>query len=429
MPQISPSRAPSPARSDPFAGKAAALSLLALCEVGALAVWFSGAAVAPSLAEAFALSPVDAGRLTSFVQLGFVLGALASAMSGLADRVDPRALMSGGALLAAAANAALLIAPPDSAAALLSRLVVGACMALVYPVGMKLAAGWARPGRGGDLGLVVGLLVGALTLGSAAPHLAHLLGGVDWRATVIATSALTGLSGLFVVFVRLGPALRGGPARRFRVGDALTLWRDPALRLANLGYLGHMWELYAVWAWIAVFLEASFQASGAAPFGLEGPSDAARITAFAAMGIAGAVGCAAAGVLADRIGRTRLTAGAMAISGACALLAGAVFGGPPALMALLALIWGLTIAADSAQFSAAAAELAPPDRVGTVLTAQTCGGFLLTILTIQGAPLLAEAIGWRWAFAPLALGPALGVIAMLRLRARPEAARLAGGRR
>lgn len=409
--------------------KSAAIALLALCEVAAMAVWFSAAAIAPGLVADFGLSAGGAGWLTSLVQLGFVVGALGIAVTGLADRVDPRALFSVGALTAALANLTLLIAPPETIAALTSRFVVGACMAGVYPIGLKIAAGWARPGdagRRGDLGLLAGILVGALALGSAAPHLAQAIGGAPWRPTLLATSALSAAAGLAIWLTPLGPI--GKPAATFRAADALALWREPALRLVNLGYLGHMWEIYAAWAWLAVFVEASYRLSGGGLFGIEDAAVASRVTTFVSIGIAGGLSCVLAGAIADRIGRTRLTSGAMVISGACALGSAAVFGAAPELVFALCFLWGFTIVADSAQFSAAAAELAPPDRVGTILTAQTCGGFLLTIVTIQAAPIWAEAIGWRYAFAPLALGPIVGVIAMLRLRARPEAARLAGGR-
>lgn len=404
-----------------FAGwtKRRSIAALALAQVLALSLWFSGTAVIPALRAEVGLSDFQAAVFTSAVQIGFVAGTLTSAVLGLADRFDPRRFFMASALVAGIANAGLLIADPAGLAAPALRFVTGACMAGIYPVGMKIAASWAR----GDLGLLVGLLVGALSVGSASPHLIGAFGGVDWRSTIALTSLLAGLSALVMAGVSVGPNAVASP-RRFAFGTALRVWSVPSLRLVNLGYLGHMWELYALWAWVAVFLQGSFARS--LP-----PADAvfwARATTFAVIG-AGGVGCVLAGWVADRLGRTAVTAGALAVSGSCALLAGTTFGAAPALTAALCLVWGVSAVADSAQFSAAAAELSEPQHVGTVLTAQTCGGFTLTLLSIHLLPELAGAVGWTVAPAVLALGPAVGIWAMLRLRRRPEARRLAGGRR
>jgi MFS family permease len=394
------------------------LAILAVAELLAMAPWFSASAVSPSLAIAWQLTPASTSWLTISVQIGFVAGALVSAMLTLADRWSARRLVAGAAVVAALATAAVAVAPSPGIG-IACRVITGAALAGVYPPGMKIVADWFKSGRG----LAIGILVGALTLGSAAPHLIRwALPWQAWRWVLLAAAASAVLGGLLVLLVpNDGPFAAASPP--FNLRAAPRLLRDRATALANLGYLGHMWELYAMWTWIASFIAASESARrgfGGAVSGF------AAIATFCVVG-SGAIGCWLGGRYADRVGRTLVTSAAMIISGFCALTVGMLFGAHPLVLLPVLIVWGNSIVADSAQFSAAVSELAPPEYVGTALTLQTSLGFLLTCFTIYLLPRIAALIGWQWSMTVLAIGPAVGVIAMLALRRRPEARRLAGG--
>jgi MFS family permease len=391
--------------ADP-AGRWRALAWLALAEFLAMSTWFSASAVVLDLRRVWELSPAGSSMLTIAVQLGFVAGALLSATLSLADRFPPRRVVAVGALGAAVVNAGLLLAP-SAGVAIVLRLLTGLFLAGVYPPALKAMATWFRRGRG----LALGVMVGALTLGSALPHLVRVLGGLDWRTVVVVTSVATLAGGALALVGPDGPF--PFPRAAFRPHEAMEVVRDRRLRLVAYGYLGHMWELYAMWAWVAAFLTSSFGTSG-----VEDPATMAALAAFAAVGI-GALGCVAGGVMADRRSRTWSTSVAMTASGATAAVVGLLWGWPPVLVVAVVLFWGFWVVADSAQFSALVTEIADQRYVGTAVTLQLALGFTLTVPAIWLIPVLVETVGWRWAFLALTPGPLLGTVAMQVLTRQP----------
>ena len=392
------------------------LIFLLLAQVTAMTTWFATTASLAAMRQGWTLTPFQEGLMTSSVQAGFVGGTLTSALLSAADRYDPRNLFMTAAAIAGIACLLVILFEPTDVAVPMLRFATGFCLAGVYPVGMKMAATWAK----GDLGLLIGLLVGAVTLGSAMPHLFVPL-GLDWRVPCIVAGVCALIGAVLIRWVDLGP--NRAPAPPFRLANATEAFRRRPLRLANLGYFGHMWELYAMWAWIGTFLGASF----ALRYGAS-PPIGASIATFLVIA-SGAIGCLAGGWAADRIGRTAVTIASLAVSGTCALIMGFAYGGPAWLILLIGIIWGVTVVSDSAQFSASVTELSDRTLVGTMLTVQTCIGFLLTLVTIHVMPYVVTGLGWTYAFMILAIGPAIGMWAMARLRADPASEKLAGGRR
>jgi MFS family permease len=385
------------------------LTLIALAELLGMSVWFAANAVAPQLAARWSLSPAEAGWLSTIVQLGFVVGTALAALLNLADVMPARSYFSASAVLAAAANVALLAAP-GYRTALLSRALTGVFLAGVYPPAMKMAATWFRARRG----LAIGVVVGALTIGKALPYLVHALPGAGVAPVVLAASAMALVAALLIAALyRDGPA--PFPRRPFDLTLVGSVLRDTRYRQVLGGYAGHMLELYACWIWIPSFLAASALVHAGATADAASSASWVAVLSFVVIA-AGAVGCVLGGELADRVGYVRLVVIAMAVSGTCALLTPFVFGRSPLLLVPLLLVWSVAVIADSAQFSTLVTRVVDAHAIGTALTLQTSIGFLLTTVTVQLVPVVAGHLGWRYAFPVLALGPALGIAAIRRLR-------------
>jgi MFS family permease len=379
------------------------LALVGVAELLGMAPWFSASAVAPAMTAEFRLTAAQVAWLTMAVQGGFVAGTLVSALLGLSDLVSARWVFCLGCVGAAAANF-LVTGASSPVEAVAWRAATGAALALVYPPGLKIVAGWFRLRRG----VALGVLVGCLTIGKALPYLVSAVSGGGWRASVQVASWLAVAGGVLVVLaVEDGPFV--APSAPFEPRAVARVFARRATRLGMVGYLGHMWELYAMWTWVGAWVAASLAARA-----VPGASRLGSLAAFGAIG-AGAIGCAVAGVCADRLGRARVAAWAMLASATCCALTAPAFGAPLAVVVGLVVVWGVAVVADSAQFSVIVSETAHEDHVGTALTVQTCLGFLLSMVSIRVTEAVAAWVGWQWAFLVLLPGPLLGVQAMLAL--------------
>jgi MFS family permease len=366
--------------------------------------WFSGTAAIPTLRAAWGLTDAQSAWLTIAVQAGFIAGTFLYAVLNLADVFNARGVFLVSAVLGAVFNAGFAWLSGGLAAAVVFRFLTGVTLAGVYPVGMKIVASWFRTGLGSRLGV----LVGALVLGTSAPYLIQAVGGgADWRVLATAGSVLALAGGALVVAaVPDGPYLTGRAP--FDARAAMRVFANPAFRYTAFGYFGHMWELYALWSLVAFYLRDRFVGPDAAW------SSAVPLIAFATVGV-GAIGCVAGGWASRTVGERRVALVSLMVSGALCLFSGLAQALPaPALVAYL-LLWGFFVVSDSPQFSALAARYCPPEYTATALTVQNGIGFAVTVVSIQLLPWVAQHVGWRWAFVALAVGPLLGAHSMRRL--------------
>ncbi len=379
---------------------------IVLSQFAGTSLWFASNAVLEDLQAHWNLSPDALGDMTSAVQLGFIAGTLIFAFFAIADQFSPRKVFFVCSLAGAGANLGLYLWAEGLGALLAFRFLTGFFLAGIYPVGMKIAAGWYQA----DLGRAIGLLVGALVLGTAFPHLVRSLGtSLPWTTVILTTAAVAALGGLLMLLaVPDGPHLAKGA--RFDPKALLAVARIPNFRASAFGYFGHMWELYAFWAFVP-FLLAAYAAHQGLP-----ELDVAWWS-FWIIAV-GSLGCVVGGVVSVRWGSARVAFGQLAVSGVCCLLSPVLFYAPPPLFLAFLLVWGITVVGDSPQFSALNARNAPPRRVGSALTIVNCLGFSISIISIQMVNELATRWGPELILIPLFVGPVFGLWALRPLLGR-----------
>ncbi|MGM0924078.1 MAG: MFS transporter [Bacillota bacterium] len=384
-----------------------ALFWIALAELFALSLWFSASAVLPQLERQWGMSATEGSWMTTSVQIGFIVGAICSAFLGLADRYNPRKIFAISCIFGAVINS-LFTLSPGMVVGLSLRFLTGMTMAGVYPTAVKLLSTWFQDRRG----FGIGILIAALTLGSSLPHLFNLfIPNVSWKILMLVSSLLALVAAGIMQWVLPDAPASKEEAATVSMNSLKYILKDRPVMLANYGYFGHMWELYAMWTWLPYFLTASFKVS------LEGTAlqEASTLFAFLTIGISGAIGSIIGGLYADKIGKARLSMMAMIVSAVSSICIGLTFGLSIWITVIVAIIWGISVVADSAQFSAMVADFAKSECVGTALTFQMAIGFLITVFSIYLIPIFEDIVGWKWAFSILAIGPVLGVLAMISL--------------
>ena len=383
------------------------LPVIVAAEFAGTSLWFAGNAVMPDLQRRVGL-PADAlGSMTTAVQFGFIAGTLVFAFFALTDRYSPRRVFLASALLGAAFNATAIFAGAQLGSLLFLRFLTGFFLAGIYPVGMKIASGWFDR----DLGQALGFLVGALVVGTATPHLIGQQ--LPWEGVMLAVSAIAIIGGLLLYWlVPDGPYLRAGA--RFDPTAFAIIFRSPDFRASSFGYFGHMWELYALWTFVPVYLSAQA--------GAEDIVSSVSLWCFVIIGT-GAIGCVAGGLLSRRYGSAKVAFFQLGASGLCCLLSPLAFWLPQTALLGFFIFWGIVVVGDSPQFSALNARYAPHHLVGSALTIVNCIGFAITIVSIQLLESMLAKVGAQFLFLFLIPGPILGLLILLPLVRGSDATR------
>ena len=383
--------------------------VVALAQLLGTSLWFSANSAADDLLQAWGATAADIGLLTGAVQLGFILGTLTLALSGIADRFSASRIFVCSAILGAVFNASFALLSKGVLSGVALRFMVGICLAGIYPLGMKLIVSWDPQRASASLALLVGML----TLGTALPHALRSIGiGVPWQYVIFASSALATIAAALIFVLGDGPHLPVAlPRQALKKPTVLTAFRIPAFRAASLGYFGHMWELYAFWTLVPMLVVLT-QLDKRIAWG--GGVSAISFAVIAA----GTAGCLLGGALSRRFGSARVAAAALALSGLCCLFFPWVStnASPVALLAFL-LIWGAAVVADSPQFSAIASSSCPPQAVGSALAMQNSAGFAITVVSIAAVTMLFDRLGPSVSWV-LLLGPLLGLIGLYPLLSR-----------
>jgi len=377
------------------------LPVIIFSQFAGTSLWFAGNAVMGDLQlEWGLLSPASLGYITSSVQLGFISGTLFFAFFLISDRFSPRLVFFISSILGAAANLGIFFFSDGLSSLLIFRFITGFFLAGIYPVGMKIAAGWYKHG----LGATLGYLVGALVLGTAFPHLLKSFEhSYEWGSVLISVSVISIIGGIFMlIFVPNGPYLSKGT--KFNPRAIQIIFKSKALRQAAFGYFGHMWELYTVWTFVPLLLA----------YYAKEHIDAINIPLWSFWIIAaGGVGCALGGVISKRTGSKPVAFCQLLASGICCLLSPLIFAAPLELFLVFFLFWGVVVAGDSPQFSALVAMSAPKEYVGSALTIVTSVGFLITVFSIQFVSSLVGIIDAKYLMLFLIPGPVFGLISLL----------------
>lgn len=376
------------------------LFIIVISQFAGTSLWFSGNAILPNLERDWGLAPEALGHITMAVQIGFIAGTLSFAILTLADRYSPRVIYLICCLGGALVSASTVLIDESLSLFLANRFIVGFLLAGIYPVGMKIASGWFKQ----DLGLALGFMIGALVLGTASPHLVRALGqSWDWQTVIISVAVLSAFGGvLMAIFVPDGPYLKQGS--KFDLGAVKRVFSSAKFRSSSFGYFGHMWEIFAAWAFFPVLLVGYVATRAELTMNIS-------LWTFILIGV-GAVGCVIGGVLVRRFGSARVATFQLFGSFIGCLISPFIFHAPPEVFLPFLIVWSILISGDSPQYSTLNAQFAPPELVGCALAVANAVGYIISIISVQLINHMIEPMGVQYVFLLLIPGPLFGLWAM-----------------